>query len=29
MGVKVRPYGWGTEPNHQITTRHIGECLRE
>ena len=29
MGVKVRPYGWGTEPDHQITTRHIGECLRE
>lgn len=29
MGVKVRPYGWGTEPNHEITTRHIGECLRE
>lgn len=29
MGVKVRPYGWGTEPDRQITTRHIGECLRE
>ena len=29
MGVKVRPYGWGTEPNHEITTRHIGECLGE
>ena len=29
MGVKVRPYGWGTEPDHQVTTRHIGECLRE
>ncbi len=29
MGVKVRPYGWGTEPDHQVTTRRIGECLRE
>lgn len=29
LGVKVRPYGWGTEPNHEITTRRIGECLRE
>ena len=29
LGVKVRPYGWGTEPDHQVTTRHIGECLRE
>ena len=28
-GVKVRPYGWGTEPDHQVTTRHIGECLHE
>ena len=29
MGVKVRPYGWGTEPDHQVTVHHIGECLRE
>jgi len=29
MGVKVRPYGWGTEPDHQVTVQHIGECLRE
>jgi hypothetical protein len=29
MGVKVRPYGWGTEPDHQVTVRHIGECLHE
>ena len=29
MGVKVRPYGWGTEPDHQVTVKHIGECLRE
>jgi sugar phosphate isomerase/epimerase len=27
--VKVRPYGWGTEPDHQKTTHHIGECLHE
>jgi sugar phosphate isomerase/epimerase len=29
IGVKVRPYGWGTEPDHQVTTRRIGECLKE
>jgi len=29
MGVKVRPYGWGTEPDHQVTVKHIGECLHE
>jgi len=28
-GIKVRPYGWGTEPDHQVTTRRIGECLKE
>jgi sugar phosphate isomerase/epimerase len=29
MGVKVRPYGWGTEPDHQVTVHHIGDCLHE
>ena len=28
-GIKVRPYGWGTEPDHQKTVRRIGECLKE
>jgi hypothetical protein len=28
-GIKVRPYGWGPEPDHQKTVRRIGECLKE
>ena len=29
MGIKVRPYGWGTEPSHEVTIRNIGTALRE
>jgi hypothetical protein len=28
-GIKVRPYGWGTEPDHKKTIQRIGECLKE